>query len=207
MNSCSARRSQPAVASRPPLANRNTQAAKKATANSSSASYRMLASRRAKPGVFTPLFLFPGGGLRRREVLALARRQRLVFGPLLAQLAALLGRHLGDALVVLARLAALLGGQLGPGLHAPLHALLLLRGHPRVALRDADPLAPAVGLKAFPVRLERREGVLLLYGQLGPRRPAALDLGCLSPRRACSQAQREHKQRAAHYCSAARVFR
>src|SRR5205809_7193047 len=105
MDSCSARRSQPAVASRPPLANRNTQAAKKATADSSSASYRMLASRRGKPGVFTPATSFSWRGLRRREVLAFVRRQRLVFGPLLAQLAALLGRHLGDAFVVLARLA------------------------------------------------------------------------------------------------------
>src|SRR5216684_2444464 len=143
----------------------------------------------ASPAFSRPLFLFLGGGLRRREVLALVRRQRLVFGPLLAQL------------------AALLGAQLGPGLHAPLHALLLLRLHLGVALGDADPLAPAVGLEAFPIRLERREGVLLLDGQLGPRRPAALDPGCLSPRRACSDAQREDKQRAAHYCSAARVFR
>src|SRR5207237_8929669 len=107
----------------------------------------------ASPACSRPLFLFPGGGLRRGEVLALARRQRLVFGPLLAQLAALLWRHLGDALVVLARLAALLGGQLGRGLHAPRHALLLLRLHPRAALRDADPLAPPVRVEARPVRL------------------------------------------------------
>src|SRR5205807_7660521 len=160
----------------------------------------------ASPACSRTLLLFLGGGLRRREVLALVRRQRLVFGPLLAQLAALLGRHLGDALVVLARLAALHGGQLGPNLHAPLHALLLLRLHLGVALGDTDPFAPALGLEALPIRLERRESVLLLDGQLGPRRPAALVFGYLSPGRACSDAQREDKQCAAHYSSAARVF-
>ena len=49
-------------------------------------------------------------------------------------LLALLRRGLDDALVVLARLPALLGAQLGPGLHAPLHALLLLRLHLWIAV-------------------------------------------------------------------------
>src|SRR5687768_3421681 len=101
----------------------------------------MAASRRARPGARKS-----AARLRRGDqLLALLRRQRLVLGPVIAQLAALLA-GLGHALVVLARLAALLGGELRPGLHAPLHARLRLGLHGRVALGDAQPLAPPLGL-------------------------------------------------------------
>src|SRR6185503_20154022 len=110
----------------------------------------MEASRRGSPGVLATSLLLTA--MLRSDVLALPWRQRLVFGPLLAQLAALLRR------------------QRGPALHAALHALLLLGLHRRIALGDADPLAAALGFQALPVGLERREGVLLLGGELGPRR-------------------------------------
>src|SRR6267378_436104 len=122
MKSCSSMRSAPRVASRPPLAKKNIQAAKKATAKMSNASYAMDARRRARPGA------------------------------------------------TLVLLAALLGREPRPGLHAPLHALLLLRLHARIALGDRDPLLPALGLERVPVRLERCEGLLLLGGELGARR-------------------------------------
>src|SRR4051812_12609579 len=70
-----------------------------------------------------PSVLVPPARVRSTWLLPVLRRQRLVFGPLLAQPGPLLRRHLGDALVVLARLPALLDGELGPRLHAPLHAL------------------------------------------------------------------------------------
>src|SRR5688572_4574092 len=127
----------------------------------------MDASRRGSPGVLTGLFFSSRLG---REAFALALRQGLVLGPVLAQVAALLGRDLDDLLVGLARVAALLGRQLGPALHAPRDALLLLGLHGRIALGDADPLAPALGLDALPVGLERRQDLLLLGGELGPRR-------------------------------------
>src|SRR5688572_23719838 len=165
MKSCSAWRRQPEVASCAPLTKKNSQAAKKATAKSKTASYAMDASRRGRPGVLNSLL----PARLRGDFLALARRERLVFGPLLAQLVAPRRRRLDDLLVGLARLSALLRRELGPGLHAPLHALLALRRHLPVALRHADPLAPALGLEAFPVRLERREDHLLLGRQLGPR--------------------------------------
>src|SRR4051794_15205963 len=118
----------------------------------------MLARRRGRLGVFRTscpvraagtgcpggllLFLLRRGLDRlRHEALALERRELLIFGPLLAQLVALLRRHLGDLAVSLPRLAALVGRELDPGLHAPLHALLLLRFHRGIALGDADPLA------------------------------------------------------------------
>src|SRR6187455_754937 len=106
----------------------------------------------------------------RDDVFALAWRERLVLGPVVAQVAALLGRDLDDLLVGLARLAALLGRERGPALHAALHPLLLLGLHRRIALGDADPLAAALGFQAFPVGLERRKRLLLLGGELGPRR-------------------------------------
>src|SRR6185503_16176832 len=126
----------------------------------------MAASRRRRPGVLTGSL--PAAGLR-GEVFALVLRQRLVLGPLLAQVAALLGRDLDHLLVGLARLAPLLRRKRGPALHAPLHALLLLGLHRRVALGDADPLHAPLALEAFPVGLERRERLLLLGGELGPR--------------------------------------
>src|SRR5688572_12898126 len=133
----------------------------------------MDASRRGRPGVLTGLLL---AARLRRDRFALALRQGLVFGPLLAQVAALRRRHLDELLVGLARVAALLGRELRPALHAPRDALLLFRLHRRIALGDADPLAPALGLEAFPVGLQRREGLLLLGSELGPRR-AYLRLG------------------------------
>src|SRR5262249_36587157 len=113
--------------------------------------------------------------LRRRvgrgdEALALFRRQRLGFRPGVAQLLALFRRRLGDALVILARLAALLGAELRPVLHASLHALLLLGLHPGIAVGDADPFAPPLGLEALPVGPEGREHHLLVRGELGPGR-------------------------------------
>src|ERR687897_878222 len=104
------------------------------------------------------------------EVLALVRRQRLVLGPFLAQLLPLLGPGLDDAFVVLARNPPLLGGELRPGLHAALHPLLLLHLHAGIALGDADPVAPALGCEGFPVGFEGRKYLLLLGGELGPRR-------------------------------------
>src|SRR4030095_6323549 len=172
MNSCSVERSAPAVASLPPLTKKNSQAAKKPTANSRTASYTMEASRRGSPGTATRVaactVLF--AAMLRDRVFALARRQRLVFRPMVAQVAALLRRNLDDLLVGLARLAPLFRRERGPALHAALHALLLLGVHRRVALGDADPLAAALGLQALPVGLERREGLLLLGGELGPGR-------------------------------------
>src|SRR5918999_2668157 len=125
----------------------------------------MEASRRGRPGVLSALLL---SSWLRGEAFTLLRRQLLVLGPVLAQLAALLGRDLDDLLVGLARLAALLGGELRPNLHAPLYALLSQRGHLGVPLGNADPFAPALGLEAFPVGLKRREDLLLLRSELGP---------------------------------------
>src|SRR5204862_2567717 len=110
----------------------------------------------------------------RDEILALVRRQRLVFGPLVTQALLLRARALGDALVVLARLAALLGAQVRPQLHAPLHALLLELRHLRIALGDLDPLLAPLDFERVPVVLERREDLLLLGGELGPRRADVL---------------------------------
>src|SRR3990170_543819 len=166
MKSCSAWRRQPEVASCAPLTKRNSQAAKKATAKSKTASYAMDASRRGRPGVLNSLL----PARLRGDFLALARRERLVFRPLLTQLVAPRRRRLDDLLVGLARLPALLRRELGPGLHAALHALLALRRHLRIALRHPDPLAPALGLEAFPLGFERREDHLLLGRQLGPSR-------------------------------------
>src|SRR4026208_1402637 len=97
MNSWSAWRSAPVVASLPPLTKKNSQAAKKATAKSRTASYSMEASRRGSPGVLATSLLLTA--MLRSDVLALPWRQRLVFGPLLAQLVALLRRRLDDLLV------------------------------------------------------------------------------------------------------------
>src|SRR5690242_11998889 len=109
------------------------------------------------------------GGGRRHEALPLVRRQGLVLGPFLPQVLLVVGlRLLREPLVVLARLAALLGRELGPRLHAARDPLLLLRLHLRIALRDRDPLLPALGLERVPVRLERREHLLLLGGELRP---------------------------------------
>src|SRR5438270_5295373 len=105
----------------------------------------------AKPGVTLMRLLAARVGRRRRsQALALLRRELLVFGPGVAQI--LVGdrpRRLDEMLVVLARLAALLGRELGPGLHAPLHALLLLRLHARIALGDGDPFLAALGLEGL----------------------------------------------------------
>src|SRR5688500_11560094 len=126
----------------------------------------MLAKRLGRPGVKT--WSVPDL-LRWCEVFPLVLRQRLVLGPALGELLVLLlGALLGDALVVLARLAALLGGEGGPALHAPLHAFLALRVHGRIAVGDAYPVAPPVGLEARPVGLERGEDHLLVGGELGP---------------------------------------
>src|SRR6185436_12771735 len=128
----------------------------------------MEASRRRSPGVLAAALL--PTAMFRNDVFAFPWRELLVFGPLLAQSVALLRRRLDDLLVGLARLAPLLRRERGPALHAALHALLLLGLHRRIALGDADPLAAALGFQALPVGLERREGVLLLGGELGPRR-------------------------------------
>src|SRR2546425_4912095 len=118
----------------------------------------MDARRRARPGVTLMLLAARVGGGGRHQALALVRRERLVLGPGLAQvLVRILPRHLGEVLVVLARLAALLGREARPGLHATLHALLLLRLHARIALGDSDPLLPAVRVEGVPVGLERRD--------------------------------------------------
>src|SRR6266850_6794674 len=143
----------------------------------------MDARRRPRPGVTSVLLAARVGGNGRGEAFALVRRERLVLGPGLAQV--LFGRRtlsLGEVLVVLARLPALLRREARPGLHAPLHALLLLRLHARVALGDRDPLLPALGLERVPVGLERREDLLLLRGELGPRR-ARVRLGLRRLRR------------------------
>src|SRR5919198_4922382 len=106
----------------------------------------------------------------RGEILPLGGRQRLVFGPLVAKVAALLGRHLGEAFVVFAGLRALLRGEPRPGLHASLHALLFFGLHLRVAVSDADPLAAALRLELFPVPLGAREDLLLIGSEFGPCR-------------------------------------
>src|SRR3989442_13967225 len=130
----------------------------------------MDARRRARPGVTLMLLAARVGRGGGNQALALVRRERLVLGPGLAQvLVRRLARHFGEMLVVLARLAALLGREARPGLHATLHALLLLRLHARIALGDADPLLPALGIERVPVGLERREDLLLPGGELGPR--------------------------------------
>src|SRR5688572_14318066 len=221
MKSWRACRRQPDVASSAPLTKKKIQAAKKATAKSRTASYAMEASRRASPGVLSSLLTTRLRG----DFFALARRQRLVFGPLVAQLAALLRRHLDDLLVGLARLAALLGRERGPTLHAPLHAFLFFGLHRRVALGDADPLASALGLDAFPFGLERREDLLLLGGELGPGR-ARFRLGLrrrlgrgllgghlgrdvdrrLGERRAAGQEEGQDQPHLPHHCSASRFF-
>src|SRR5215208_200510 len=100
MKSWSRCRRQPEVASSAPLTKKKIHAAKKPTAKSRTASYAMDASRRSSPGVLPSLLTT---GLR-GDLFALARRERLVFGPLLAQLAALFRRHFDDLLVRLARL-------------------------------------------------------------------------------------------------------
>src|SRR5688572_6936906 len=108
----------------------------------------MAARRRASPAVGSgSVAMLVGFGSGRDQALAFLRRQRLVLGPLLAQVAAALLRYLGHALVVLARLAPLLGGELHPALHAALHARLLFGVHARVALGDADPLQAPVAVE------------------------------------------------------------
>src|SRR5689334_2303422 len=100
MKSCSSPRMTPRVASRPPLAKKKIHAAKKETPKTSSASYSMLARRRAMLGVTLGL-VAPGiGGGRRHEALALLLGQRLVLGPFLLQvlLVRVLARHVGEAL-------------------------------------------------------------------------------------------------------------
>src|SRR5438309_1925745 len=130
----------------------------------------MDARRRARPGVTLMLLAARVAGDGRHQALALVRRECLVLGPGLAQvLVRRRPRRLGEVLVVLARLAALLGREARPGLHAALHALLLLRLHARIALGDADPFLPAIGVERVPVGLERREDLLLLGSELGPR--------------------------------------
>src|SRR5204862_7614978 len=124
----------------------------------------MLASRRARPGVTSVLLAARVGGVGRDEALPLVGRQRLVFRPGLAQvlLRRLARRCLGELLVVLACDASLLRREGRPGLHAPLHALLLLRLHARITLGDRDPLQAPIGLERVPIGLERREDLLLL---------------------------------------------
>ena len=118
-------------------------------------------------------------------------------------------------------LAALLRRQRGPALHAALHALLLLGLHRRIALGDADPLAAALGFQALPVGLERRQRLLLLGGELGPRRARhgfglrrrlggrlfRRDLGRYVDRRLCrsrpGEDEGEQEPEAPHHSSAA----
>src|SRR5712692_6855053 len=185
----------------------------------------MLASRRARPGVTLVLLAARVSRGWGNQALALVRRERLVLGPGLAQvLVRRRARRLGEMLVVLARLPALLGREACPDLHAPLHALLLLRLHARIALGDGDPLLPAVGLERVPVGLERRERLLLLGGELGPGRThAGLHLrgprgrlggrllrdvgGRLRRGSGCDAEEERSGESAQHHSSVARVFR
>src|SRR5436190_12538660 len=152
------------------------------------------------------LWLAALGRLVRRRCIQhalLARRQRLVFGPVLLELLTLLGRQLAHALVALARDAALLGRQLGPALHALPHALLLLGLHARVAIGDANPVRLARTVELVPVGFQRVEDLLLARGELGPgglwflRRRRA---GCEDRRREDERCQRA-RQRAARFFS------
>jgi len=79
-------------------------------------------------------------------------------------------RQFFHLLVALARGLAFLGCELCPSLHASLHAHLLVGFHLRITLGDTDPLALALWLEIVPVDRERREDLLLLLGQLAPRR-------------------------------------
>src|SRR5258706_10618329 len=104
------------------------------------------------------------------ELAPLLLGQAVVLLPLLFQPLFLVGRQLFHLLVALARGLAFLGGELGPGLHASLHARLLVGFHLRITLGDPDPFALALWFEFVPVLLQRREGLLLLLRQLAPRR-------------------------------------
>src|SRR6476620_1642588 len=224
MKNCSSPRITPRVASRPPLAKKKIHAAKKETPKTSSASYSMLARRRARLGVTLRLVSAGVGGGRRHEALPLVGRQRLVFRPFFLQvlLVRVLARHVGEALVVLARLAPLLRRELGPRLHAASDPFLLLRLHLRIALGDRDPLLPALRLERVPVRLEGREHLLLLGVQL---RPCGLHIGAwrdlrgglvgglfgrvragLRRRPGGDRERQQDREGAQHHSSAARFF-
>src|SRR5882672_10342970 len=111
------------------------------------------------------------------QLAPLLLRQAVVLLPLLFLPLFLLRRQLFHLLVALARGLAFLGGELDPGLHAPLHARLLVGLHLRVTLGDPDPLALARGFEIVPVDRKRRENLLLLLRQLAPRRGLFLRRG------------------------------
>ena len=92
----------------------------------------------------------------RGEGFALALAGATGTRPLLAQAGALSGGALAICLSVSRAWRRCSGESVAQRLHAPLHALLLLRLHRRVALGDAIHLRRA-RLEAFRFRLERRE--------------------------------------------------
>src|SRR3954469_24758543 len=132
----------------------------------------MLARRRSRPGVTrgsgSRLLFFRRGLGGGGEALASFGGERLVLRPLRPKIRALVRWRLGDALVGLACDATLLGREPGPILHALLDPLLFLRCELGITLCNADPLAFAWGVEAVPIRLQRRQNLLLLRGQLGP---------------------------------------
>src|SRR6266699_6987557 len=74
------------------------------------------------------------------QLTQLLLRQAVVLLPLLFQPLFLVRRQLFHLLIALTRGLAFLGGELGPGLHASLHACLLVGFHLLITLGDADPL-------------------------------------------------------------------
>src|SRR4249919_3724712 len=100
------------------------------------------------------------------QLAPLLLRQAVVLLPLLFQPLLLVRRQLFHLFVALARGLTFPGGELGPGLHASLHARLLVGFHLRIALGDADPVALALWFEIVPVDRKRREDLLLLLRQL-----------------------------------------
>ena len=66
--------------------------------------------------------------------------------------------------------APLFGREPCPRLHILPHLCLLFRGHGGISLRNAQPLALALGAELVPVRRQRREDLPLFLSQFTPGR-------------------------------------
>jgi len=104
------------------------------------------------------------------------RRKILVLRPALPHLFLFFRRELLQCLVLLARSLPLRRRERCPGFHLRLDALLFIRRHFRIALRDAAPFLLALRLQAIPLGCERRKHGLFLRCELRPGRRAHRDL-------------------------------
>ena len=100
----------------------------------------------------------------------------LILLPLQFDFLALGGRHFSHRHIFIACRAPLFRGQLGPVAHAFLQALLFIRFHLRIGIRNLDPFLPARRVEFAPLVLERRQHLLLRGLQLRPVRFRRLGL-------------------------------